>query len=200
MHSCVNKLMHEIINGISPEGNYTNFNLGLTIPLMYAIRHLNKTLTLKVMIASSTNNAMCSGTASSSRMKAHGPPPANTELVSSLFSLVRLLLHPPSTWWLFFFITLFHSFFNSLSLFQRQRQDVAHTHVVNNHSCHAFFTYCKCLEVHGETTGIKERSIIHTHRASSSWLHLCGPHEQIGLTVSESDLCVAGQSRNLFYM
>ncbi len=48
MHSCVNKLMHEIINGISPEGNDTNFNLGLTIPLMYAIRHLNKTLTLNM--------------------------------------------------------------------------------------------------------------------------------------------------------
>lgn len=40
----------------------------------------------------------------------------------------------------------------------------------------------------------------HTHRGSSSWLHLCGPHEQIGFTVPESDLCVADQSRNLFYM
>ncbi len=142
------------------------------------------------MIASSTNNAMCWGTASSSRMKAHGPPPANTELVSSLFSLVRLLLHPPSTWWLFFFITLFHSFFNSLSLFQRQRQDVAHTHVVNNHSCHAFFTYCKCLEVHGETTGIKERSIIYTHTERVPLDCICVVHMNKLAWLSQNQTCV----------
>lgn len=63
--------------------------------------------------------------------------------------------------------TLFQSFFNAPPLIHRQRQDVAHTHAVNDHSCHAFFTYCKCLEVHGEAVGIETTSTFHTTQTSS---------------------------------
>lgn len=51
--------------------------------------------------------------------------------------------------------------FSFLLCLLKQSQDVAHTHVVHSHSCHAFFTYCKCLNVHGETAGTAERPTTH---------------------------------------
>lgn len=91
---------------------------------------------------------------------------------SLCFSHPRLFFSSDSDSPHFPFHFISHRFLLSLL---KQIQDVVHTHVVHSHSCHAFFTYCKYLNVHGETAGTAERPTIrdpihtnsHTHTANT---------------------------------